>query len=215
MRGQGAVDRIPLARILAELQRLTGAGNRAGRNALGRAIGPAAPNVAGPARDWHIHFPPGPDVLLNGTNPLLLLGELRELGELQVTVDTAAIPPLGEIDPERCYLAWDMVLTTAAAPEAIRDVFIFVEDDCELTIEPRSARRSGADAAADQAGPRSASTGVRERSRNVESSGLDRKTGSAGQPGGRTGHRAGAAERGRRPGATIPTFWRSPKRSTG
>jgi two-component system chemotaxis response regulator CheY len=27
-----------------------------------------------------------------------------------------------------------MVLTTAVAPEAIRDVFSFVEDDCELTI---------------------------------------------------------------------------------
>ena len=72
---------------------------------------------------------------MNGTNPLLLLGELRELGALRIQVDTAAVPPLGEIDPERCYLAWDMVLTTAAAPEAIRDVFIFVEDECELTIE--------------------------------------------------------------------------------
>ena len=39
------------------------------------------------------------------------------------------------IDAEHCYLAWNMVLTTAVAPEAIRDVFIFVEDDCELTIE--------------------------------------------------------------------------------
>ena len=29
-----------------------------------------------------------------------------------------------------------MVLTTPAASEAIRDVFMFVEDDCELTIEP-------------------------------------------------------------------------------
>jgi two-component system chemotaxis sensor kinase CheA len=61
---------------------------------------------------------------------------LRELGQLRVLVDTAAIPPLAEMDPERCYLGWDMVLTTAAALEAIRDVFIFIEDDCELAIEP-------------------------------------------------------------------------------
>ncbi|MCX6624971.1 MAG: chemotaxis protein CheA, partial [Acidobacteria bacterium] len=32
-------------------------------------------------------------------------------------------------------VGWNMILTTAAASEAIRDVFIFVEDDCELTIE--------------------------------------------------------------------------------
>ena len=85
--------------------------------------------------DWSIRFRPGLDVLLHGTNPLLLLRELRELGELRISLDTAAIPPLGQIDAERCYLAWDMVLTTAAAKEAIRDVFIFVEDECELTIE--------------------------------------------------------------------------------
>jgi len=36
-----------------------------------------------------------------------------------------------------------MVLTTSAAREAIRDVFIFVEDCCELTIEPDSAQASG------------------------------------------------------------------------
>jgi two-component system chemotaxis sensor kinase CheA len=40
------------------------------------------------------------------------------------------------MDAEQCYLAWKMVLTTAAPPEAIRDVFIFVESESELTIEP-------------------------------------------------------------------------------
>jgi len=72
---------------------------------------------------------------LNGTNPLLLFRELRELGQLRIDLDTVAIPPLNQIDAERCYLAWDMVLTTSAASEAIRDIFMFVEDDCELTIE--------------------------------------------------------------------------------
>jgi len=90
----------------------------------------------GGARDWHIHFRPGVDVVINGTNPLLLVGELRGLGELRVAADTAGIPPLGEIEPERCYLAWDMLLTTVAPMEAIRDIFIFVEDTSELTIEP-------------------------------------------------------------------------------
>jgi two-component system chemotaxis sensor kinase CheA len=50
-----------------------------------------------------------------------------------------AIPPLAELDPERCYVAWEMVLATAAGSDAIRDVFIFVEDGCELTIEAASA----------------------------------------------------------------------------
>jgi len=57
------------------------------------------------------------------------------LGQLRIQLDTAAIPPFGELDAERCYLAWDMVLATESAAEAIRDVFIFVEDECELLVE--------------------------------------------------------------------------------
>ncbi len=94
--------------------------------------------AAGPSREWAIHFAPGPDFMLNGTNPLLLLRELKQMGGLAVKASMAAIPPLGELDPERCYVSWDMVLATTADRDAIRDVFIFVEDSCELTVEPAS-----------------------------------------------------------------------------
>jgi two-component system chemotaxis sensor kinase CheA len=143
--GRGAADQNRSAAILAELRQLTGAGGPQpdGESIRGHAGCPLpdqpVPTPAGvppEARDWRIRFRPGPNVLLNGTNPLLLLRELRELGPLRIGLDMAAIPSLGEINPEHCYLAWDLVLTTAAAPEAIRDIFIFVEDDCELTVEP-------------------------------------------------------------------------------
>ena len=35
-------------------------------------------------------------------------------------------------------MSWEMVLATAAGQDAIRDIFIFVEDTCELTIESAS-----------------------------------------------------------------------------
>lgn len=132
--GRGTVNQDRSASILAELALLTGDADSAGEIGL---PSPASDPVAasGPVSAWHISFRPGPGILLNGINPFLLLAELRALGQLRITLDTAAVPALIEIDPERCYLAWDMVLTTAAAPEAIRDVFIFVEDDCELSIE--------------------------------------------------------------------------------
>jgi two-component system chemotaxis sensor kinase CheA len=133
--GRATVDQDRSANILAELRRLTGSADV--RPEAPVPVPSAAPDVTagGLALDWRIRFRPGLDVLLHGTNPLLLLRELRELGQLQIALDTTAIPPLGQIDAERCYLAWDMVLTTAAAKEAIRDVFIFVEDECELSIE--------------------------------------------------------------------------------
>ena len=147
--GRGAADQDRSAGILAELRQLTGSPEPRTDKA------PLLPEVhggagSGLAHDWRIRFRPGPNLLSNGANPLLLLRELRGLGELQIDLDTSAIPPLGEIAADCCYLAWDMVLTTAAASDAIRDVFIFVEDDCELTIEraPNRAAETPAQAIA-------------------------------------------------------------------
>lgn len=116
---------------------------------------------------WRIRFAPGPEMMLNGTNPLLLLQELRQLGGLSVRASMAGVPPLAELDPERCYVTWEMVLATTAGHDAIRDVFIFVADSCELTIEAeQSAQRDFVQAdTADVAGrlqePRAASVGRR------------------------------------------------------
>ncbi len=132
--GGGAADQVRSSEILAAVRKLTGSGT----TSLNKAAAPQSEHwmeESGPAREWHIRFRPGPTVLLNGTNPLLLLGELRQVGELQVRVDTSAVPALREIDPECCYLAWNLVLTTTAPRETIRDVFIFIEDESEITID--------------------------------------------------------------------------------
>jgi two-component system, chemotaxis family, sensor kinase CheA len=119
-------------------QNLAAAAGQA-RVPLGSALAgsPGGLSEAGPgrARDWQIHFYPGPDLLRTGTNPLLLLRELGQLGSLHVKASTAAIPPIRELDPERCYIGWEMILTTRVAREAISDVFIFVADSCDLRIE--------------------------------------------------------------------------------
>ncbi|MEI7670661.1 MAG: chemotaxis protein CheA [Deltaproteobacteria bacterium] len=84
---------------------------------------------------YRIRFRPAKDIFSSGTNPVLLLRELCELGSGSVVALTEQIPPLSEIDPEACYTAWDVILTTRRDRNAIRDVFIFIEDDCELTID--------------------------------------------------------------------------------
>jgi len=132
--GRATVDQGRSASILAELRQLTGSPDPRPEIVPVEAAAPEV-TAGGPAQEWRIRFRPGPDLLLHGTNPLLLLRELRELGQLRIQLDTAAIPPFGELDAERCYLAWDMVLATESAAEAIRDVFIFVEDECELLVE--------------------------------------------------------------------------------
>jgi two-component system chemotaxis sensor kinase CheA len=84
---------------------------------------------------YRIRFRPDVSILTSGTNPLLLLDELRSLGTCRVVAQTNRVPPLAELDPEGCYLYWDVVLSTDAGIDAIKDVFIFVEDNCELIID--------------------------------------------------------------------------------
>ncbi len=134
--GHGAADPGRSVDILAKLRKLTGAPEPVSVAVVPEVSVAPPPPDSGVVRDWRIQFRPAPDLILNGANPLLLLRELRQLGSLRVTADFAAVPSLADLDPERCYIAWEMVLSTASEIDAIRDVFIFVEDSCELTIEP-------------------------------------------------------------------------------
>ena len=84
---------------------------------------------------FRVRFKPDARIFLTGTNPLALLEELTELGNCKIVARTENIPRLDEMDPVSCYTWWDMILVTSRGKEAIQDVFIFVEDDCELTIQ--------------------------------------------------------------------------------
>lgn len=108
--------------------------------ALERAVREAddagTPADKGPApTTWKIAFDLPSNAFKNGTNPLALLAELRDLGEAVVKVDTSRIPTLDRIDPTDHHLAWTVVLTTDQGRAAIEDVFIFVMDDMTLSIE--------------------------------------------------------------------------------
>jgi two-component system, chemotaxis family, sensor kinase CheA len=85
-------------------------------------------------RDWRVRIRLPRDAMINGTNPLLLLEELRSLGEARVNPLTDDIPSLQEIDPTACYMAWDVALKTRRPRSEIEDVFIFVRDEMQLDI---------------------------------------------------------------------------------
>jgi len=95
----------------------------------------APPDRPGSQVTYRIRFRPGPDLFSTGTNPLPLLQELRGLGTCRIVAQTSAIPPLAEMNPEGCYVYWDIILTTCRGVNAIKDVFIFVEDCAEIRID--------------------------------------------------------------------------------
>ena len=87
---------------------------------------------------YRIFFKPYVDICSYGTNPLFLLDELRELGDTRIIAQTDSVPALSDIQAEECYIYWDIILTTSKGISAIKDVFIFVEDNCQLVIKPIS-----------------------------------------------------------------------------
>ena len=84
---------------------------------------------------YRIRFTPHPNILANGTNIAGLFNELRGLGNSNIIAHTGNVPPLEELNPEVCYTFWDVILTTDQGIDAIKDIFIFVEDDCVLSID--------------------------------------------------------------------------------
>lgn len=84
---------------------------------------------------YQISFRPLAELFVRANEPLLLIRELKTLGELKVTVHTSAVPFLEELEPDMAYFFWDFSLVTSEALDVIEEVFEFVEDDCELKIE--------------------------------------------------------------------------------
>ena len=83
---------------------------------------------------FQVTFDPKPGFYARANEPALILRDLAGLGETIVTCDTSRIPSLAELDPEGAYLSWTVELHTDKDEKTIRDIFEFVEFDCEITI---------------------------------------------------------------------------------
>jgi len=85
-------------------------------------------------KHFRIEFTPKEAMYRHANEPLLIIRELRELGELNVMIDTSRLPALEAMEPEDAYFSWIMELWTEHDREDIDEVFEFVVDDCDLTI---------------------------------------------------------------------------------
>ncbi len=132
---EGAVDAEVTAQLIAGFKGLLSGEQTVPEAAKTDALS-STPALSGEAMvTFRIRFKPNPDILVNGTNIVSLLNELRGLGACNIIAHTCKVPPLDDLNPEFCYIFWDVILTTDRGIDAIKDVFIFVEDDCLLTID--------------------------------------------------------------------------------
>ncbi len=97
---------------------------------------PAAAAPAAPVR-YVVTVTPHAEAFRSGLDPLGLIRELAQMGAVtRVALDAAQLPPLAELDPERCYLSWVVHLETARPPAEVADVFSFARDMIRATVEP-------------------------------------------------------------------------------
>lgn len=95
---------------------------------------PAEPAQSGDTT-YRIRFSPHPEIQEGGSDLIKLLEELGDLGNCRPVAYLDNVPPLEELQEEHCYVNWDILLTTSQDIDAVKDVFIFVEDESDIAID--------------------------------------------------------------------------------
>ncbi|MGI6851761.1 chemotaxis protein CheA [Mesorhizobium sp. 1B3] len=96
-----------------------------------------------------VSFRPKPELYAKANDALVLLREVRRLGDVSISCDISEVPLLTELDPEGAYLSWKVELDPAIEENAVREVFEFVTFDCDLDISVKAAFSSQDTEAAD------------------------------------------------------------------
>ena len=86
------------------------------------------------SKTYLITFEPDKEILRNGTNPFFLIEDLHALGDAIAIPFFKGLPVFSELGIISCYCTWQIVLNTTSPVNEIKDVFIFVEDECKLDI---------------------------------------------------------------------------------
>jgi two-component system, chemotaxis family, sensor kinase CheA len=102
--------------------------------------------------DYQIRFRPDPNIYQTGGDPLLVLRDLADAGEiLDTQLDLTQLPDLAALDAGQSYLAWEIRLRSQQTPAQLREVFSFIEDGSQIEITalaPAAATATGASAGA-------------------------------------------------------------------
>jgi two-component system, chemotaxis family, sensor kinase CheA len=86
---------------------------------------------------YRIDFRPTADALRRGLDPLRVLAQLAELGEVQQVVpDLTGLPPLAELRPEESYLAWTVTLLTSHHQESLKEFLAFAAGADGVRLTP-------------------------------------------------------------------------------
>lgn len=112
-------------------------------NRLKRFSRPEATAGEGPAKEkptreeriFSIFMGLKADIFHTGQDPLMLIRELADIGEIvEVLPYTSSIPDFYNLIPTTCYTSWEIRLKTRQPASEIQNIFIFVVDENEIRI---------------------------------------------------------------------------------
>jgi two-component system chemotaxis sensor kinase CheA len=147
LRDGNEIDATRVADVHGQLEALfKGAEADSGAAEAVPEVAPAEQGQAG-SSIWTVQFKPFSHLFKTGNDPVRIMMELADLGTVRARVNLDALPELDLLDPEECYLSWSIEVEGDITEEQLKDVFAWVEDDCELSFERSPIE---APAAADQ-----------------------------------------------------------------
>ena len=96
---------------------------------------PDLPDLGGGEEEWQVRFTPHSGMYERGNDCLLLIRALSDLGDARVTGSMSDDVDWASFDPSQSYLTWQVMLPPSVEEAAIREIFEFVEDDCQVDIQ--------------------------------------------------------------------------------
>jgi two-component system chemotaxis sensor kinase CheA len=122
-------DTARIERLNAELARL--------QSSSSTEAAPAAAITNGTVIGWNAGFEPVDDLFKLRTDPVALFQELTTGGNnIKTRVNLGRVPALHDLDPEKCYLAWNIDVIGPTAEAKVHEVFGWVDPRCGVAVSP-------------------------------------------------------------------------------
>ncbi len=86
---------------------------------------------------WHLSIRFSEEILQNGMEPISLLRYLGTVVEIHtITAVTDKLPTIEQLQPENCYLGFEVQFSTTSSKQEILDMLEFFVDECTIFILP-------------------------------------------------------------------------------
>ena len=139
-RSEAGADHPERMNIQAKLEAavLVGIQSNSGSNdssAEAASTGDNANSGLTPAVDsWTVSFAPNSDFYLRGNDALLILRELRRLGDVSVEADLENLPEWNQLDVNNSHLSWLLKVPGNVTEADILEVFDWVDTECTVSV---------------------------------------------------------------------------------